>query len=151
MASVSPKTPRFKLAAGAAASVASAGRLIESAMRADKSDPLAALGKLLEAALAASDELARNPADAAARNTYNFAVARTVDILQTSGLCPWKAPICIPGGEFVLTFKADPRPSWNPDLYRFVPADQFNMRGSFVSERSIKEGVGAPLVAIGND
>ena len=53
--------------------------------------------------------------------------------------------------EFVLTFKADPRPNWNPDLYRFVPADQFDVQGSFVSERSMKDGIGAPLVAIGKD
>ena len=151
VAAVSSIIPRFRLPAGAGGAVASAGDLIESAARAGKSQPLVALGKLLEAALAASEELARNPADAAAMETYNFAVARTVDILQKAGLCPWKAPVEIPEGEFVLAFKADPRPNWNPDLYRFVPADQFDMQGSFVSERSMKEGIGAPLVAIGKD
>ena len=151
VASVTQKTPCFIPAPGATGAVATAGRLIESAMGAEKNDPLSALGDLLEAALTVSDVLTRNPSDAAARETYNFSVARTFGILQKSDLCPWKAPVSIPKGGFVLTFKADPRPNWNPDLYRFVPCDQFDTRGSFVSERSIKEGIGAPLVAIGKD
>ena len=32
-----------------------------------------------------------------------------------------------------------------------TPADQFDVKGTYVSKRSIKEGVGAPLVAVGLD
>jgi hypothetical protein len=38
-----------------------------------------------------------------------------------------------------------------PALYRLTPADQFDVKGTYVSKRSIKEGVGAPLVAVGLD
>ena len=151
VASVTQLKPRFRPSSRTAGAVAAAGGLIESARREEKTDPLSALGDLLEATRAASEVLIQNPSDADALETYNFALARTFGILQNSDLCPWRAPVSIPKGGFVLTFKADPRPNWNPDLYRFVPCDQFGTRGSFVSERSIKEGIGAPLVAIGKD
>jgi hypothetical protein len=49
----------------------------------------------------------------------------------------------------VLTHRPDPRPQWNPALYEFIPADQFDVRGKYVSERTVRKGLGAPLVAIG--
>ena len=45
----------------------------------------------------------------------------------------------------------DTRKDCNPALYRLTPADQFDVKGTYVSKRSIKEGVGAPLVAVGLD
>ena len=53
------------------------------------------------------------------------------------------------GGDFVVTRRPDAREAWNPALYDFTPADQFDVGGSYVNERTIKEGLGAPLVAVG--
>ena len=55
------------------------------------------------------------------------------------------------GGEIELSVKPDPRKQWNPALYEFTPADQFDIDGTYVTERQQKEGLGAPLVAVGKD
>ena len=55
------------------------------------------------------------------------------------------------GGDFVLTDKPDPRPQWNPVLYTFTPADQFDVHGTYVTERTTRAGLGAPVVAVGRE
>ena len=50
-------------------------------------------------------------------------------------------------GEFTLTWKRDPRPEWNLAFYDLIPADELNLKGTYVSDRVTKEGIGAPLVA----
>ena len=79
------------------------------------------------------------------RCDYNFAVARLCGTLRDAKLEPWKAPIRL--GPRTLAWKRHPRPEWNPRLYELIPADQLDIRGSFVDEREIKAGLGAPLVA----
>ena len=84
---------------------------------------------------------------------YNFALARVFTIIRDARLDPWTQPLAVPGanGGFILTHRPDPRPNWNPALYEFTPADQFDVHGKYVSERTIRDGLGAPLVAIGRD
>jgi hypothetical protein len=52
------------------------------------------------------------------------------------------------GGDFVLTDKPDPRPEWNPALFEFTPADEFDVGGKYVTERTTRDGLGAPIVAV---
>src|SRR6266478_7626916 len=52
------------------------------------------------------------------------------------------------GRRFVLTYKPDPRPEWNPALYEFTPADEFDVGGKYVTERTTRDGIGAPIVAV---
>lgn len=111
-----------------------------------------ALGEYLSAAESAALQLARNPNDTAARDACNFAVARVIGTIQEAKIDPWTRPIRVPtaaGKEFVLTHRPDPRPQWNPALYDFTPADEFDVKGTYVTERLRKEGVGAPVVATG--
>ena len=49
--------------------------------------------------------------------------------------------------EFTLTWKRDPRREWNLALYQLVPADELEITGTYVKDRVINEGIGAPLVA----
>jgi pimeloyl-ACP methyl ester carboxylesterase len=128
-------------------------RDILQAMRERRKDPLAALGEFLSAAESASRQLARNPRDTAARDAYNFAISRVLGTVKDAKLDPWRQPLRVPaaGGELLLTHKPDPRPLWNPALYDFTPADQFDIGGTYVAERVRKEGVGAPLVAVGRE
>jgi pimeloyl-ACP methyl ester carboxylesterase len=56
-----------------------------------------------------------------------------------------------PGGEYLLGYRHDKRKAWNPALYTLTPADQFDVKGTYVRQRSRKEGVGAPVVAVGLD
>jgi pimeloyl-ACP methyl ester carboxylesterase len=150
-ATVSQKSPQFRPVSATVGALVSVEQGITSALRREKHDPLVAMGELLTAAEVAAKQLARNPSDTAARDAYNFAVARVLGIIQKAKLDPWTQPLRVPaaGGDFVLTHKPDPRPAWNPALYDFTPADQFDIGGSYVTEHSRKEGVGAPTVATG--
>jgi pimeloyl-ACP methyl ester carboxylesterase len=122
-------------------------------MRIDRRDPLVALGEYISAAETALDQLKRSPNDEAARKTYNFAVGRIIATIRDAKLDPWTQPLRVPGsgGGFVLTHKPDPRPQWNPALYDFTPADQFDIRGTYVTERTTRDGIGAPVVAVGRE
>lgn len=122
-------------------------------LKRSKREPLAAMGGYLAAAQAASGQLQRDPNDEAARDAYNFAVARIFTLIRDAKLDPWTQPLMVPsaGGDFVLTHRPDARAKWNPALYDFTPADQFDVGGAYVNGRSTKTGLGAPLVAVGRE
>jgi pimeloyl-ACP methyl ester carboxylesterase len=152
-ASLSEKRPQFRPLRAEVGVLASAENRIIEALRKEKRDPLVAMGELLTAADIAARQLANNPTNAAARDDYNFALSRVFGVIKQAKLDPWTQPLRVPavGGEFVVTRKPDRRKAWNPALYEFTPADQFDVKGTYVSDRSRKEGVGATLVAIGRD
>lgn len=153
-ATISEKRPQFRPVRATVGALGSVNRRIVDALRREEREPLAAMGELLAAAETAAQQLARNPADAAAREAYNFAVSRVFGTIKEAKLDPWTQPLRVPtaeGGEFTLTRKPDPRKSWNPALYDFTPADQFDIHGAYVTERTVREGVGAPVVAVGRE
>src|SRR5881275_227589 len=123
---------------------------LSRAMHEERAKPLAAMADCLEALQFAVDELKRNPGNTIAVRDYNFGVSRIFQIIQDTKLDPWTQPLTVPitNGEFVLTFKPDPRPEWNPALYDFTPADQFDVGGKYVTERTTRDGIGAPIVAV---
>ena len=130
-ATVSEKSPQFRPVRATVGALVSVEQGIANALRQEKREPLVAMGEFLTAAEAAAQQLARNPGDTAARDAYNFAVARVFGTIQEAKLDPWTQPLRVPaaGGDFVLTRKPDPRPQWNPALYDFTPADQFDVEG----------------------
>lgn len=126
---------------------------ITDGLRRSKHEPIAAQNGYLMAAKAASEQLQINPNNKQARDDYNFAVARIFTVIKDAKLDPWTNPLTVPAedgrGDFVITRRPDARKAWNPALYDFTPADQFDVGGSYVKERTVKEGIGAPLVAVG--
>lgn len=108
-------------------------------------DPVTAVAGYVEAAEKAWRRLDVNPSDLEARRDYNFAVARICGTLRSAKLEPWRAPIRL--GSRTLAWRRDPRPEWNPARYELIPADQLKLKGSYVEDREIKDGLGAPLVA----
>src|ERR1700730_8024335 len=150
---VSERRPVYNAIAGGTSALANVDAEIVKALRLDRRDPLAALGEYMTAAETASRQLQRNPQDEPARHAYNFAVGRIIGTIRDAKLDPWTQPLRVPasGGEFLLTHKPDPRPQWNPALYTFTPADQFDIHGTYVTERTTRDGIGAPLVAVGRE
>ena len=130
--------------------LASAEQQLTRAMHEERAKPLVAMGDCLIALQVSSDELKRNPVNATAIRDYNFGVSRLFQIIQDTKLDPWTRPLTVPtvDGQFVLTHKPDPRPEWNPALYDFTPADEFDVGGKYVSERTTRAGIGAPIVAV---
>jgi pimeloyl-ACP methyl ester carboxylesterase len=149
---VRERRPRFIQFAGSGP-LANAASEIVKATRIDRRNSLVALGEYMSAAQAALRQLHRNPSDQAALNTYNFAVGRIIATIRDAKLDPWTQPLRVPtnGSEFVLTHMPDPRPQWNPALYDFTPADQFDVHGTYVTERTTRDGIGAPVVAVGRE
>ncbi len=150
-ATVSERRPVFQPAPGTNGAMAEAQATIATALKAERSHPMVALGGYLEAAHKASARLHAAPADGAARRAYNFAVARVIDTIQQAKLDPWTRPLQVAsaGGGFTLAHRPDPRPGWHPSLYDFTPADRLAISGTYVEERVTKDGVGAPVVATG--
>src|ERR1700730_4990347 len=150
---VSERRPVYNAIAGGTSALANVDAEIVKALRLDRRDPLAALGEYMTAAETASRQLQRNPQDEPARHAYNFAVGRIIGAIRDAQLDPWTQPLRVPasGGECLLTHKPDPRPQWNPALYTFTPADQFDIHGTYVTERTTRSGLGAPLVAVGRE
>ena len=120
------------------------------AMHEERAKPLAVLGDCLEALQSASDELKRNSRNSTAVRDYNFGVSRIFQIIHDAKLDPWTQSLSVPTahGDFVVTHKPDPRPEWNPALYEFTPADEFDVGGKYVTERTTRDGIGAPIVAV---
>ncbi len=150
-ADVRERRAEFRPAVAATGPLAALRERIRGAQSRERAKPLLALGEYLAVAEAASAKLAADPNDKAARETYNFAVARVLGVIKEGQLDPWTKPLPVPGGSngFMLTHRPDSRPNWHPSLYNFVPADQFDIRGKYVSKQSVKDGVGAPIVAMG--
>jgi pimeloyl-ACP methyl ester carboxylesterase len=152
-ATVRERVPHYKPLAAATGQLRKAEVAIGKALRYKRSNPLVALGENMRAARTSFDLLQADPNNAAALQDYNFATARIIGIIRNEKLDPWTQPLTVPtsDGPMLLTHKPDPRPQWNPALYNFIPADQFDINGTYVRERAERPGVGAPLVAIGKN
>jgi pimeloyl-ACP methyl ester carboxylesterase len=152
IASVKHSTPRFTSAETTPELVAAQGRLHEGQKLVHR-EPLRALGEYLAAAQAASLQLERNAGDTRARNLYNFAVARCVEVIEAAPLDPWSHSLSAPGpdGEFVVTTVRHAGPDRNPADYNIYPADSLAIGGSYFQKRVTIEGVGAPVVAVGKE
>ncbi|HSI10848.1 MAG TPA: alpha/beta fold hydrolase, partial [Chthoniobacter sp.] len=115
--------------------------------------PKEALAQLLTAASEAVQQLEHNPHDQEAIDAYNFATARVFTTIRDGKLDPWTQPLRVPaeGGDFILEKRPPKKKITDPSLYEFTPADQFDVKGSYVTQRTVKAGVGAPLVAVSKD
>jgi len=148
-AEVHHKRPRLIGPAGPEP-LATAEQNLKRALHEERAEPLVAMGDCLVALQYATDELKRNPRNATAIRDYNFGVSRIFQIIHDTKLDPWSRPLTVPTaqGDFVVTYKPDPRPEWNPARYDFTPADEFDVGGKYVSERTTRAGIGAPIVAV---
>jgi pimeloyl-ACP methyl ester carboxylesterase len=130
--------------------LAAAEQGLTKALHEEHAKPLVALADCLTALQASSREVERDPTNSTAARDYNFGIARIFQIVHDAKLDPWSAALTIPSpaGDFTLTHKPDPRPEWNPALYEFTPADEFDVGGKYVTERTTRLGIGAPIVAV---
>jgi pimeloyl-ACP methyl ester carboxylesterase len=125
-----------------------AGELIFRSLKQPTAQPLVQIGGFLDAAYSAADVLQNQPGSREALEDYNFAVARIFGVIHRAGLEPWKTPLPCPGAAHVWKFSIDrdSKPGRNPSDFDIRPADTFDFRGTLVVQRTLKEGIGAPLV-----
>ena len=129
------------------------GKIIAQELRRNSRHPEAALACCLDGAAAAERQLRSKPGDARARAGYNFAVARIFEIIHDAKLEPWKTPVRVPGreGGWLLSFPAGGQAGQDPAKCPMLPADRYEFRGTYVKTRTLKEGLGAPLVVTGKE
>lgn len=128
--------------------------LYKSARQLSK-QPLAQLGLYLDAANDARLKLVEHPNDKLAQHDYDFAVARIVEIIEHDQLKPWEKALSCPSKDkdnwrFTLV-APDPRPEYHPSNFHIIPSDRYRFRGTRVGERILPEGMGAPVIVIGDD
>lgn len=120
--------------------------LLQRAIKTPAKTPEEQIGRYLNAASYAADILAKHPDDEQARKDYNFAVARIFEVIHDNKLKPWLKPIVCPGAteDWTLVLKTDGK--YDPGMFRVLPADRFEFKGKLVTERTVKEGIGAPMI-----
>jgi pimeloyl-ACP methyl ester carboxylesterase len=124
---------------------------IQRAQELHRAQPLVALEAYASAARGALRELERNPANLEARRSYNFAVAGLFGAIRAAKLDPWTRAVPVGAKKrLMLDGKKGSRPEHNPALYELVPVDELNFHGTFVNDHVTKDGIGAPLVAVGH-
>ena len=130
----------------------SEGRTLAAAFE-EKSRGESLLAASLDCAAAAATVLRKTPHDGSARRDYNFAVGRVFDAIKQSQLRPWDAPLVIKGrkGDWQLTFKTSSGSELKLGKVDMVPADRYEFHGSYVTTRTIKDGIGAPLIVSGSE
>ena len=130
-------------------SASPSGQIIAATLKRTKETPQARIGAYLDAAQKAAAVLRGAPEDVQARQDYNFAVSRIVEEIGDAGLDLTRSAIRCPGaaGEWVFSVKTPARLGDQTFAdFRVVPADRYEFKGRLVKERSLKEGLGAPVV-----
>lgn len=130
-----------------------AGQLIHDSLKRPSPQPLVQIGRYLDAASEAAGILGKQPDNQQALDDYNFTVARIFGVIHHAGLEPWKAPLPCPGAVNVwnFTIQRDYRSGRNPSDFDIRPTDVFKFKGTLVVQRTVKQGLGAPLVVVSKD
>jgi len=148
---VKTTTPRFTPIGSQETALVDAERRLQNGAQLTRTDPLRALGYYLDSAQTALAQLRRHPGDKQARDLYDFAVARSIEVIEAANLDPWDRVLKVPApsGEYSLTSVRHPEPDRNPSGYEIIPSDSITIGGTFLSRRVTVAGVGAPVVAVG--
>src|SRR5437588_3365090 len=150
LASVQPGEIALPLNKNSPAGLIAAEERLSEAQKQVDQKPLLGLGNDLAAAQLTLAQLSQHKNESEARDLYNFAVARVVENLQRNALQPWNRALHVPtpDGPFVLS---GPTPTYaERDLANSVllPADRVKLGSRLFTERSVVDGIGAPIVAI---
>ena len=153
IATVKQTTPHFAAVGTEGGGLNAVDRQLESVAQLAHSDPLRALGAYIAAAHSAYEAVLRHPADRAARDLYNFAIARSIEVIEHASLDPWTKPLRVPSpdGEYLVTTARHRGADRNPAGYTIIPADTIVIGGTYFEKRTTVQGVGAPVVAVGRE
>ncbi|RYD37462.1 MAG: alpha/beta hydrolase [Verrucomicrobiaceae bacterium] len=149
-ATISEINPVLKPASHTVGTLELARKNIITALTRDSKNSEAALAGLLSATEIAASELKRHPDNMDAREAYNFALARVFTQLRASKISAWDRPLTVSGSDGVWELSGTTPIAKEAALgkFEFIPADQIQVGGTYTSKRLLKEGLGAPLVAV---
>jgi pimeloyl-ACP methyl ester carboxylesterase len=153
-AKVVEKSPRFVPAQGAHGMVVKAEQSVSAALDPKlRHRPVECIDCCLASTDAAAARLKSAPKDQAAVNVYNYALSRAFETLRKEKLNPWKDTMRVSGpeGEYIVTTRPLKQKWLHPSQFEYIPADQLDISGSYMTTRTVKPGLGAPLVAVGRE
>ncbi|MBJ7256870.1 MAG: alpha/beta fold hydrolase [Akkermansiaceae bacterium] len=127
----------------------SAAEAFSRATKLEQKQPLVAGEIYLSTLRDLSIQLDLTPKDTEIRSAYNFALGRIFSLIRAHDYNPWTAPLQV--GRFTFTYDKIPRAGWNPVLYEFLPTDQIEVGGEYLTDRVTRDGIGTSLVAITRD
>ena len=118
-----------------------------------KTDPKAAMAQSEAAAmlsLHALNDLSGPKADEVIA-FYNYSVARLVEQMIASREKPWEKEMQLagPDGPLGLSLKSDKAGAYIPGFDRLVATDRMKIGGTYLTNRVLIQGVGAPFVSAG--
>lgn len=152
LAQVREVEPKFRAAPHAASpQLQEAERAIAAGQELQRSDPDRAAGFYLAAVESATREMRVHPRDSRAQGHYNFALSRVFSVIRDADRDPWTQRWHVQGpddGEYSVSRRPSANRLWNPVGFDLIPADELELRGALVARRVIRDGVGAPLVAV---
>ncbi|HEX2748238.1 MAG TPA: alpha/beta fold hydrolase [Verrucomicrobiales bacterium] len=142
--------PEYAAMAAGTGESAIAAQYLQAAL--DPRQPLTPeerMGRCLAAADVFAAHLHRHPRAETALKDYNFALGVFFSVVRKNGLEPWRGPLRVPSprGIYFVTLRSDPKALWKAADCEFLPADELMISGSYVSSRTRRPGIGAPLVA----
>ncbi len=126
-----------------------AGQIIGQALKEPAAQPEVQLGRYLDAASLAARVLEGNPDSIQGRLDYNYAAGRVIEVINEAKLEPWRTTLVCPGreGSWRLALDTSNLPVRQKlDAFRVLAADRYHFKGSLVKNRSLKDGLGAPVI-----
>jgi len=118
-----------------------------------KTDPKGAMAQS-EAAAMLSLDAQKNLSGPSADEViafYNYSVARLVEQMIASREKPWEKEIQLagPSGPLGLSLKSDKAGAYIPGFDRLLATDRMKIGGTYLTNRVLIQGVGAPFVSAG--
>lgn len=109
-------------------------------------DPMVAAGRFIDAARSSYPSALTG--DPVALSLYNHAVARLIETLEAQQAIPWSAHLEIGEGHAMRRLSARTEHAWRNGNRRLVVLDNLQFRGRYAGSQSIRNGIGAPIVAV---
>jgi pimeloyl-ACP methyl ester carboxylesterase len=118
-----------------------------------KTDPKGAMAQSEAAAMLSLDAQKNlsGPREDEVIAVYNYAVARLVEQTIASGEKPWEKEVQLagPSGILGLSLKPDKGGAYIPGFDRLLATDRMKIGGTYLTNRVLIKGVGAPFVSAG--
>jgi hypothetical protein len=126
---------------------------MKAAEKLAKTNPTAAMAQSEVAAMLSLDaqkKLSGRRAEEAIA-FYNYAVARLVEEMIASGEKPWEKELQLAGptGPLGLRLKPDRGLAYIPGFDRLLATDRMKIGGTYLTNRVLVKGIGAPFVSAG--
>lgn len=119
---------------------------LKAASKPSKTDPRAQAAATLEDVRTAYDRLAAG--DSSALPEYNYLTARFIEQIRKAGVKPWMKAIQLSGPKTRYVLRGSQPSDLDAEKRDFIAADTLDFEGSLAQRPAIKEGAGAPFLAI---